>query len=384
MKQFIKAAAFLKQVFDQEHLVVKAAAIVEAILAARSPRIAEIARQMPGKEAANYKMIQRFLRQADPKAALLRLFQVEAPFVIADPTEMPRPQARKTDYVGTLKDSKTRGFWLLLLATPYRGRALPCGFVTYSSKTIAQLARSRNQFHWEAFDQLKALIGDKPLVLDREFSYLELLEYLVQLKINFVIRLHLGSHPTLYDAAGRKVLLTVSLGEEATYHSLRYLGQVTVNVVGVWRKGHAEPLWVMSNLAPERALAIYAARMKIEQAFRDLKNLLQLDQLMNKSQTHMEQMAALVMLAYSIGLLTGETLRDALFGAPASTPPDPDAPQAGTETAQSKLRRKWQTYSGLFILLKLKLNLKAQRLRELHAQAVATFAQIVQPPPVRT
>jgi hypothetical protein len=41
------------------------------------------------------------------------------------------------------------------------------------------------------------------------------------------------------------------------------MGKVTVNVVGVWRKGHAQPLWVMSNLAPEQALAIYAARMKI-------------------------------------------------------------------------------------------------------------------------
>jgi len=158
-------------------------------------------------------MIQRFLRQADPKAALLRLFEADAPFVIGDPTEMPRPQARKTSYVGTLKDGKTRGFWLLLLATPYHGRALPCGFVSYSSKTIAQLARSRNQYHWQAFDQVKALLGDKPLVLDREFSYLELLEYLVQVSVNFVIRLHLGSHPpTFYDATGRKVTLTVRPG----------------------------------------------------------------------------------------------------------------------------------------------------------------------------
>ena len=30
-----------------------------------------------------------------------------------------------------------KGFWLLLLATPFRGRAIPCGFLTYSSKTIA-------------------------------------------------------------------------------------------------------------------------------------------------------------------------------------------------------------------------------------------------------
>jgi hypothetical protein len=147
MNKFIKAEAFLKHLFDSDRLAAKAAIIVEAILAACSPRISEIAQHMPGGEAANYKMVQRFLKLVDVKALLWRLFQADAPFVIGDPTEMPRPQARKTDYVGKLKDGKTRGFWLLLLATPYRGRALPCGFVTYSSKTIAQQARSRNQFH---------------------------------------------------------------------------------------------------------------------------------------------------------------------------------------------------------------------------------------------
>jgi hypothetical protein len=387
MNKFIKAAAFLKYLFDQDSLAEKAAVIIEAILAACSPRLSQIAQHMPGSEAANYKLIQRFLRQADPKAALLRLFQADAPFVIGDPTEMPRPQARKTQYVGTLKDGKTPGFWLLLLATPYRGRALPCAFVTYSSKTIAQLARSRNQFHWEAFDQVKALLGDKPLVLDREFSYLELLEYLVQVSVNFVIRLNLGSHPaTFFDATGRKVPLTVSLGEQTIYRDLRYKDKVMVNVIGVWRKGCAEPMWVMSNLAPERALAIYFARMKIEEAFRDLKSLLNLDKLMNKSQQHMEQMAALVMLAFTIGFLVGETLRDALYGAPErpQTDPDPDAPQSVTETAQSKTRRKWRLYSGLFIALKRKITLPAKRLRTLLTQAVAAFAQLVQPLPVRT
>jgi hypothetical protein len=385
MNKCIKAAAFLKYLFDQERLVAKAAVIVEAILAACSPRLSDIAQHMPGNEAANYKMIQRFLYQADPKAALLRLFQADAPFVIGDPTEMPRPQARKTSYVGTLKDGKTRGFWLLLLATPYRGRALPCGFVTYSSKTIAQLARSRNQYHWQAFDQVKALLGDRPLVLDREFSYLELLEYLSHSQVNFVIRLHLGSHPpTFYDATGRKVALTVSLGEQTVYRGLRYLGKVTVNVVGVWHKNHAEPLWIMSNLTPEQALTTYAARMKIEEAFRDLKNLLGLDKLMNKSQHQMEQMAALVMLAFTIGVLVGETLRDALFGPPDNPQTHLDLWQRGTEPTCGQTRRKWQLYSGLFILLKRKITLSSKRLRQLHDLGVEAFVQLVQPLPVRT
>jgi hypothetical protein len=125
MRKFIKAQAFFKYLFDQERLASQAAVIVEAILAACSPRLSAIAQHMPGSEAANYKMIQRFLAQVDVKALLLRLFQADAPFVIGDPTEMPRPQARKTSYVGTLKDGKTRGFWLLLLATPFEAGPFP-------------------------------------------------------------------------------------------------------------------------------------------------------------------------------------------------------------------------------------------------------------------
>jgi len=371
MNQCIKAAAFLPHLFDQESLAAKAAIIIEAILAACSPRMSAIAQHMPGSETANYQLIQRFLGQVDVKALLWRLFQADAPFVIGDPTEMPRPQARQTSYVGKLQDGKTRGYWLLLLATPLRGRALPCGFVTYWSKTIAQMQRSRNQYHWEAFDQIKALLGDKPLVLDREFSYLELLQYLVQVSVNFVIRLNLGSHPpTFYDATGRKVPLIVGLGEQVTYRQLRYMNQVCVNVIGVWRKGHAQPLWVMSNLAPEQALAIYTARMKIEETFRDLKNLLNLDKLMNKSQAHLEQMAALVMLAFTIGVLYGETLRDELYG-PAADPQ--------SASAHRTRQRKWQAYSGLFILLKRKFTLPAKRLRQLQRQAAADFALLILP-----
>lgn len=42
---------------------------------------------------------------------------------------------------------------------------------------------------------MKALFGEKPLVLDREFSYLELMRNLVEEDIHFVIRLNLGSYP---------------------------------------------------------------------------------------------------------------------------------------------------------------------------------------------
>ena len=356
MIQYIKVAAFLQEVFDDQALATKAAPIVSGILAARSPRLSDIAQHMPGQPAANYKAIQRFLAQADPKAALVRLFQSDAPFVIGDPTEMPRPGAYKTEYVGTLKDGETKGFWLLLLATPYRGRALPFSFVTYSSRTIAQEQSSRNLYHWQAFDQIKALLGDKPLVLDREFSYLELLEYFSANQLNFVIRLQLGSHPpVLLDAQDQRIKLDIWPGKKVTYRELRYRGKVKVQVIGLWRKGAAEPVWVMTNLEPEQGLQIYLDRMKVEQSFKDLKSLLGLDKLMNKRQHYLEQMAALTLLAYTIGLLVGEAIRDELFGSTRAGQPTP-------------AQRKWQRYSGLFILLKRKLALSAATLRQLVAQ----------------
>lgn len=378
--QFIRTGEFLQYVFDQPAVAEKAGRIVDGILAARSARLSEIAEHMSGSPIANYKAIQRFVAQTDAVAALSRLFQADARFVIGDATEMPRPQAYRTNYVGKLSDDETRGYWLLVLATPYRGRAIPCHLLSYSSRTIAQGAGSRNLHHWQAFDALKDLLGDKPLVLDRDFSYLELLQYCVGAKINFVIRLNLRSHPPkLYTAQGREVTLMLGIGQREEYHQLRYRNQVSVNVIGIWRHGMREPIWVMSNLPPEQALDIYLERMKIEEAFRDLKALLGLDRLMNKTQHNMEQLAALTMIAYAVGLLVGETLRDELYGPP---PPAPDADPLA-EPVLTPAQRKWQRYSGIFILLKQKLQLTRRRLRQLADHALQVFAALVRPP-VRT
>ena len=45
-----------------------------------------------------------------------------------------------------------------------------------------------------------------------------------------------------------------------------------VNVVGVWDPGRKEPLWAMGNLPCGELLGVYRERMKIEEAFRDLKS----------------------------------------------------------------------------------------------------------------
>jgi hypothetical protein len=369
MYEFINTVQFAQYLFDGEDQAKKGGAILQAMLEARSPRLSDISQHLPGSPAANYKAIQRFLDQTDPKAALLRLFQEDAPFVIGDPTEIPRPQANKTPYVGTLKDGKTRGFWVLALATPYRGRAIPFKFVTYSSRTIAEQANSRNLEHFEALLDLKEFLGERPLVLDREFSYGLLLANLVAAGIHFVIRLRLGSNPPiLLNAEDRRIELNiVQNGKPVVFRQLRYQGKTTVNIIGIWSAGFKQPLWVMTDLAPEQGLTIYQARTKIEQSFRDLKSLLHLDKIMNKRQTNMEKMMALMMIAYALGILVGEAIRDHKY------PVLGEAEQAKVSKTKGKQR---QLYSGLFILLKHNIDLAVDTLKELVHQVMVHFAML--------
>ena len=95
LKTLYKFTSFLFE-FEREDRAWKAAMIIQTILKARSPRIIEVARAIPKGFFAAHKMIYRFLKRASLKGALLRLFREDAPFVICDPTEIPRPQAKRT------------------------------------------------------------------------------------------------------------------------------------------------------------------------------------------------------------------------------------------------------------------------------------------------
>ena len=117
--------------------------ILWALSQARSLRISSLANEL-GATAGSYKQIQRFLAQFDAEAGLMRFFTPDAPFVIGDVAEIARKEASKTDWVGTLSDGKTPGFWLLTLATPYHGRAMPFAIEVFSSQTIAEGWLSKN------------------------------------------------------------------------------------------------------------------------------------------------------------------------------------------------------------------------------------------------
>jgi hypothetical protein len=378
MDKCINFCEFMRYVFDDEKLAKQGAAIVKGLLEAQSPRLTNISEKMDGNSSSNYKGIQRFVKQVDLKRLLLRLYQEEAEFVIGDPTEMERYKAPKTSYVGTLSDGKTPGYWLMVLSTPFRGRSLPCSFVVYSSRTIGEQCTSRNQEHFRCFEEIKTLLGDRPLVLDREFSYEELMEILYIECIQFIIRLNLGDQrkqPRVIDAEGVPIKLFIRPGETVIHSNVYYLGTVKVNLIGYWRKSLSKPLWIITSLEPKRGLELYLKRMKIEETFKDCKDLLHLSKLMNKKQTLLEQMIALSLLAYVVGVWFGEAIRDMVYG------------QLDIAQLADALRNKppidvnthpkWLLYSGLFVLLKQKLRLPREQVEALSQVSAGAFATLV-------
>jgi hypothetical protein len=375
MDKFIRIFEFAQQVFTDRTSAQQASEIIQGIMEARSPRLSDIAARMAGNEAASYKRIQRFLDENDPQEALRMLFNEDADFVIADPTEIERPHADQTEYVGTLMDGQTKGFWLLTLATPLRGRAIPFHFLTYSSRTIEDQPSSRNLEHFKAIQEIQQLIGTRPIVFDREFSYRELLDSLVDEGVHFVIRLNMGANaPLFYYDAERKQrlqLLVAPINKPQIYRQVYYMGEVCLNVIGIWHYGFKEPMWIITNMEPEAGLALYDQRMKIEICFRDLKSLLHIDKVMNKSQLYLNKMLAMVMLSYAICLLVGEAIRDVQYAQVA--PNELDL----LTVPNVDIRSRWFLFSGPFLLLKQRYRLHQSVVRQIVKAVLLIFAHLV-------
>ena len=128
------------------------------------------------------------------------------------PLRSPDPRPKEPP---TWAPSRTeRGFQLLVFSFPYKGRAIPFWFLVFSSRTISQEESSRNLVHLGAFLQVKELLGERPLVMDREFSYGWLLSWLKEVGIHFVVRLNTAKHPTFTDKEGRRKHLSPAPGEK--------------------------------------------------------------------------------------------------------------------------------------------------------------------------
>ena len=385
------------------------AEVLAAIVQAGSARWSEIARHMPGSEAAAYKRLQRLVARFDPRAVLRRWCLQEAPIVIVDITEVERPHARRTEYVGVLppKDAgrkrrrkkapntqasqeasaqrpspRRRGFWLVLLGLPFRGRVLPCGWWTYSSKTLEEEASSQNLEVQRFLEDLRALLQGRPLVADRGFHNRRFFAWLQAHGIPFIVRVRMKPPLTLADAQGESLRPVLLPGQTQIWPSVRHHELEGLTLIGHWEEGRSEPLWLLTTWPdPQEALRWYRWRMRIEAGFRDLKSHLGIEANMNQRRDWMDRTMGLVLLAYGIALLAGELLRDLRWG------------RQGLPSSWATWRppqhphRKWLAYSGLFVLRKLKFPLPGssrRRWRHLLIQWPTFLAQPAVQTPVQS
>jgi hypothetical protein len=185
----------------------------------------------------------------------------------------------------------------------------------------------------------------------------------------------MGANPPLFYYDGerkqRLQLLVAPINKPKIYRQVYYMGEVCLNVVGIWRYGFSQPLWIITNMEPEAGLDLYFQRIKIEICFRDLKSLLHIHKVMNKSQVYLNKILAMVMLAYAITLFVGEASRDVQFAQV--------IPHALNLLAVPKVdkRSRWFLYSGLFLLLKQRYRLHSSFLRQIVKAALLIFTQLV-------
>jgi hypothetical protein len=188
--------------------------------------------------------------------------------------------------------------------------------ISYFSKKIAEEKRSRNMKHRRAIANVMSMLGDTPLVFDREFSYESFFEDLEIEGLKYVFHLNVANNPTFTLEKGkmdRQVRLDIAPGKTTILHGVYYKGNVKMILVGIWKKGMKEVMWIATNIDTKRALGIYLDRMKIEESFENLKSLLGLERIMSENRQYREKLIMLVAIAYTIGVLVGEKIRDRVY-----------------------------------------------------------------------
>jgi len=133
------------------------------------------------------------------------------------------------------------------------------------------------------------------------------------------VRPYVGLNPALTFEKGdfsRTLSLALQPGKRRSCQGVRQKGLIRVNVAGYWDPEFREPLQVIPFIEDsQQAIQLYLKRMIIEEHFRDLKNLLQLNRLRNKSRKNMEKLVALVCIAYATRLIeAGGKMREIPLG----------------------------------------------------------------------
>jgi hypothetical protein len=170
----------------------------------------------------------------------------------------------------------------IVAAISYLGRALPFAFRIYR---YDRMPAGQNVIEREFFSLVACLLRfhktEPVFILDRGYADVELTRYFTEeLKAHFVIRVPNNVYVRLPGYAGRLAKLDrPGQWEAISYHRTK---PTRLNLAVFWGKdddGKDELVYLVTDLPAKEAQERYRLRMRIEEAFRDLKTTLGLKHL---------------------------------------------------------------------------------------------------------
>lgn len=196
----------------------------------------------------------------------------------------------------------------LVAAIPFRKRAIPIVFKIYTNQQIMDLEyRSWNEIVWNFMDQVMETVqGVMPdresvFILDRGFADVKLMKYLNHMGGNFIMRVPKSSGIQVENYSGKlKTFGETGYFRDVLYHMKE---RVKVNLFcAVDDSDKDDPMFIVSNIDDGIGL-LYGLRMRIEEAFRDMKTLFGFKHLVLKDieQSRVERILMLVIIG--MGLL---------------------------------------------------------------------------------
>lgn len=200
----------------------------------------------------------------------------------------------------------------LVAAIPFRNRAIPIVFKIFTNQQIRDLVyRSKNWVIWNFMDQASEIIqkalGDMDseresvFIFDRGFADVKLMKYLDWMGAKFIIRVRKNTGIVVEGYAGK----LTEFGQWGYFRNVLYhkTERIEVNLFCAEDDSDPDdPVFIVSNIHDGIGL-LYRLRMRIEEAFRDMKSLFGFRHLVLKDteQPRVEQILMLVIIG--MGLL---------------------------------------------------------------------------------
>lgn len=201
------------------------------------------------------------------------------------------------------------GRMCLVAAIPFAGRAIPLYWLL-TKHPLPE--KSQNKLEERLIRDVVALLpGVTPIILaDRGFGRASFFQFLASQGLFFVIRVR---KEVCFTCKGRKKKLTevkTKPGVIRWYENVTYRedGVVKgVNIAATVAEAEEDPWFLVTNLLNKhKTVALYEARFRIEEFFKDTKHQLGIEKLQTPDTTKVHRLLFVACVSYGLLMLTGK------------------------------------------------------------------------------